>query len=221
MYDNQIEKIENLNFAGILQYLYLHNNKIKEIPTLQMPTLKKIYLDDNEIQEVSGLDNCGKLEELHIARQRLPSFTSLQFREDTLRSISRSLQVLEMSGNNISILAPFMVLYNLRKILCQDNAVIDLAEVEGIVSLPKIEIANFSGNPCCSLPKYRDTAIGAASDTFVELDDLPIPRHQQIAIRGLMEHRRKIGAMSRFRNTANQSGQSGLSEDDHQGLHIG
>jgi protein phosphatase 1 regulatory subunit 42 len=198
LYDNQIAKIQNLNFATILQYLYLHNNLIKEIPPLIMPNLKKIYLDDNEIRVVGGLNECVNLEELHVARQRLPTFTSLQFDPSSLFAISRTLQVLEISGSGISILQPFNVLYNLRKLLCKDNSVVDLNEVEAIVALPRLEEANFLGNPCCHLFKYRDVTIGAASNCFALLDEVPIPKHQQIAIRGLMDHRRKIGAMARF-----------------------
>jgi protein phosphatase 1 regulatory subunit 42 len=203
LYDNQIELIQNLGFASILQYLYLHNNLIKEIPNLPMPALKKLYLDDNEIQTVSGLSSCTLLEELHIARQRLPSYAALKFQPESLNSISRALQVLEISGNGITQLAPFSVLYNLRKLYCQDNKIIDLSEIEVIVALPRLEEANFTGNPCCQQFKYRDTAIGASSDSFQILDELPIPKHQQIAIRGLMVHRRKIGAMSRFQRAIN------------------
>lgn len=210
LYDNQIELIQNLGFSTILQYLYLHNNLIKEIPNLPMPNLKKLYLDDNEIQTVSGLTNCVNLEELHIARQRLPSYASLQFQQESLNSINRSLQVLEISGNGIVLLSPFAVLYNLRKLYCQDNKIIDLAEVEIIIALPRLEEANFIGNPCCTQFKYRDTAIGASSDSFQILDELAVPKHQQIAIRGLMAHRRKIGAMSRFQQAINADSGSQL-----------
>jgi len=212
LYDNQIEFIENLGFASILQYLYLHNNLIKAIPDLPMPQLRKIYLDDNEIQEVSGLANCVNLEEFHIARQRLPSYTSLLFQQNSLNAISRSLQVLEISGNAITQLTPFNVLFNLRKLYCQDNKIIDLAEIEIIVALPRLEEANFIGNPCCSLFKYRDTTIGASGDSFQILDEVPIPKHQQIAIRGLMKHRRKIGAMSRFQRAVEVEGSSSVAE---------
>ena len=169
-----------------------------------------MYLDDNEIQTVSGLTNCVNLEELHVARQRLPSYASLQFQRDSLNSINRSLQVLEISGNGIVLLSPFAVLYNLRKLFCQDNKIIDLAEVEVIIALPRLEEANFTGNPCCTQFKYRDTAIGASSDSFQILDELAVPKHQQIAIRGLMAHRRKIGAMSRFQQAINADSGSQL-----------
>ena len=216
LYDNQIELVQNLGFATILQYLYLHNNLIKEIPNLPMPSLKKLYLDDNEIQTVSGLSVCTNLEELHIARQRLPTYASLQFQRESLNAISRTLQTLEISGNGISLLAPFSGLYNLRKLYCQDNKVIDLAEVEVIISLPRLEEANFIGNPCCTQFKYRDTAIGASSDAFQILDEVAVPKHQQIAIRGLMAHRRKIGAMSRFQRAINADSGSQMEFNEQQ-----
>ncbi|RYE61694.1 MAG: leucine-rich repeat domain-containing protein [Oxalobacteraceae bacterium] len=96
LYDNQIELIENLNFAGLLQYLYLQNNSIKEIPRLNMPNLKKLFLDDNEISTIAGLQECYNLEELTLSRQRLISFTSLQFDENTMQTLSRGLQSLDL-----------------------------------------------------------------------------------------------------------------------------
>lgn len=163
-----------------------------------MSSLRKLYLDENEIKYVSGLTACKYLEELHVPRQRLPSFSCLEFDQESLMAISHSLQVLEISGNGVSRLHQFTVLYNLRKFICKDNSVVDLSEVQSIVSLPNVEEANFSGNPCTSLMKYRDITIGAASENFSVLDDVPIPKHQQVAIKGLMVHRRKIGAVSRY-----------------------
>ena len=102
LYDNNIEQIENLEFDLILQYLYLQNNIIKEIPPLPtMANLTKLFLDDNDIQYVTGLDLCVKLEELRIASQRLPQFTALEFDPVCLEAFSKTLKVLEISGNKI------------------------------------------------------------------------------------------------------------------------
>lgn len=198
LYDNQIEVVENLNFASLLQYLYLQNNSIKEIPRLNMPNLKKLFLDDNEISIIAGLQECYNLEELTLSRQRLPSFTSLQFDENTMQTLSRGLQSLDLSGNGLTELSPFASLYSLRKFICKDNAVVEIGEVERIVGLPRLEEANFKGNPCSSFPKYRDVIIGASSENFSKLDDIDIPKHQQVAVKGLMKHRRAIGVMGRF-----------------------
>jgi protein phosphatase 1 regulatory subunit 42 len=176
-----------------LQYLYLQNNQITEIPELSLPSLKKLYLDENEISFVSGLEKCAKLEELHIARQRLVAPMSLLFEIESLNAISRSLEVLEVSGNGISVLGPFTVLYNLRKFFCEHNAVDDITEVEAVVSLPNMEEASFIGNPCCLVRTYRDYAIGSSADSLTTLDKIPVLRHQQVAIRGYTEKRKRLG----------------------------
>lgn len=139
------------------------------------------------------------LEELHIAKQRLPSFTPLEFQFESLSKLSKTLQVLDISGNGITILTQFQILLHLKKFLCQDNNVINLGEVENVIlHLPRLEEANFYNNPCCKQAKYRDIAIGASPDPFHTLDEIPVPKHQQIAIRGLMTHRRNLGAVSKF-----------------------
>ena len=81
LYDNQIERIENLDFALSLQYLQLQNNVITEIPPLNMPSLTKLYLDDNRIHTCSGLERCIRLEELHLANQSLQDNFPLQFED--------------------------------------------------------------------------------------------------------------------------------------------
>ena len=193
LYDNCIEEIENLEFASIVQYLLLQNNRIRALPMLPMPSLTKLYLDENEIAMVAGLEECTKLEELHVAKQRLPAFSPLDFDISSLDAVSRTLQVLEVSGNCIKRLRPFAILVNLRKIFAADNEVTDLSEIEAIVALSYLAEAIFTNNPCTHDRKYRDYAVGASSDSLKMLDGLPIQRHQQVAIRGLMEHRRKCG----------------------------
>jgi Leucine-rich repeat (LRR) protein len=193
LYDNQIETIENLDNVPILQYLLLQNNRIDEMPPLHTPKLRKLYLDENQIEYVTGLEECERLEELHIGQQRIPSFTGLQFDPMSLQALGKMLEVLEISGNGIKELKPFGVLYNLRRIYAGDNNVSDLAEIEYIVGLQQLETAVFLGNPCCSHLRYRDSAIGASSDALKSLDHNTVLRHQQVAIRGLMVHRRKCG----------------------------
>ena len=111
----------------------------------------------------------------------------------SLQALAARLEVLEVSGNGIQEMKPFSVLYNLHRIYAGDNNITDLGEIELIVGLQKLELAVFEGNPCCSHLRYRDSAIGASSDSLKSLDGKPVLRHQQVAIRGLMVHRRKCG----------------------------
>jgi len=203
LYDNTIEQIENLSFSKALSYLYLQNNLIARIPSLDLSNLFKLYLDDNEIQYVSGLEACVRLEELHLANQRLPSFTSLQFDTVTLDALSGTLQVLEISGNSVTTLEPFVALRNLRKLFAENNMIGDLSSIEMIVSLRYVEEVKFTGNPCSKVQKYRDNVIGASSDSLKFLDDLPILKHQQVAMRGLKVHRHKIRAITPFKGGGN------------------
>ena len=193
-----IEVIQGLNNQPILYYLYLQNNKIKDIGELQMPALKKLYLDDNDLQGVSGLSQCIILEELHLGRQRLPTFTSLGFEQESLNAISRTLQVLDISGCGINVLSQFRNLRMLRKIFAKENLINDLNEVEAMMSLPRIEEANFADNPCCKMYKYRDVVIAAGPDTLKFLDGTEVLPHQQVAIRGLVAMRRKEGFLTHF-----------------------
>lgn len=121
LYDNMIEEIAHLDFAKKLQYLHLENNAIKTMPTLTLISLSKLYLDENEISLVRGLEACKFLEELYIAKQRLPSRAALQFERSSLVAISQTLQVLDISGNKLESLEDFKVLTNLRKLHCKDN----------------------------------------------------------------------------------------------------
>lgn len=183
LYDNHIERIENLNFAGNLQYLQLQNNMISEIPSLSMPSLTKLYLDDNRIRYLSGLEKCTSLEELHIANQVIPEQVSLQFDTSSLAAICRTLMTLEISGTGIEILAPFTVLRSLRRLFCSNNRVVKIDEIKAMVALRHLSEASFKGNPCCASLRYRDHAISASSDSLLLLDDVPVLRHQQIAIK--------------------------------------
>lgn len=183
LYDNQIERIENLDFAANLQYLHLQNNVISEVPQLSIPSLTKLYLDENKISCLSGLDECSMLEELHIAHQNLPSKAYLQFDNNSLTAICRSLMTLEISGTGIEILAPFFVLKNLRKLLCAANRIRSLCDISVMVALQYISEVNFVGNPCCNLMKYRDNVIGASSQSLLLLDDVPVLPHQSTAIK--------------------------------------
>ena len=195
LYDNAIGKIENLEFATNLQYLQLQNNDIQEIPAMPYPNLQKLYIDENQIEHLTGLERCIKLEELRIGRQLLSPKQSFQVDPRSLTAFSRTLYSLDISGNGIVDLTPYFALRGLRKLLCGDNRVSNLHDMQDMIGLPYLAEADFRGNPGCAIPKYRDHLISASSDALTLLDEVPVQRHQQIAIKGLMKHRRKIMGM--------------------------
>ena len=205
LYDNKIKTIENLDFAKNLGYLYLENNLISELPTITNVKLKKLYLDENQISIISGLEELANLEVLSVSRQRIPRNDFLKFDIVSLAAISRSLEVLDISGNNLSSLQPFTQLYNLRKLFCADNNIENLAEIESVVCLPELVEVNFKRNPVCSLRKYRDYVIGSASESLREFDDTPVTLKNIEAVKGIQRLRKRVGLNDRSDSVVSSS----------------
>jgi Leucine-rich repeat (LRR) protein len=193
LYDNKIEEINHLDFAKGLSYLYLENNCIRDLPDLSNTKLKKLFLDENELSLIRGLHQCTELVVLSVARQRLPRHKFLSFDPMSLEVISHTLETLDISGNAITSLAPFKNLYRLQKFFASDNNISDVGEIEGVVILPRLEEVNFKRNPCCTLRRYRDFVIGAASNTLRVFDDIPISSKNIESVKGIQRLRRRIG----------------------------
>lgn len=225
LYDNKIEEIANLDFAKNLSYLYLENNCIRDVPPMVQTKLKKFYVDENEISVIQGLEMCTELEVLSCARQRLPKLSPLVFSQDTLESICSTLQTLDISGNNISDLSPFKILFRLQKFYASDNNISDIGEIEGIIGLPELEDVNFKRNPCCALRRYRDYVIGSASNSLRLFDDVPISQKNIDSIRGIQKLRRKIGIVDRTNSLSasryEESQDFDRQEDDYRGEELG
>ena len=213
LYDNKIEEIANLDFAKNLSYLYLENNGIGNIPSITNTKLKKLFLDENEIAEMKGLELCSELEVLSCARQRLPKLTPLLFSQESLESICSTLHILDISGNGISDLSPFKILFRLQKLFASDNSIADIGEIEGIVGLPDLEEVNFKRNPCCALRRYRDYVIGAASNSLRLFDDVSVTQKHIDSIRGIQSLRRRIGVMDGVNSLYEEGSQQ--SDRDH------
>ncbi|NXS41625.1 PPR42 phosphatase, partial [Balaeniceps rex] len=110
LYDNQISQIQNLDFASNITHLYLQNNCITCIENLSsLKSLEKLYLGGNCITE------------LHIESQHLPLGEKLLFDPRSLRSLAKSLSVLNISNNNIDELEELAVLENLSYLRAVDN----------------------------------------------------------------------------------------------------
>ena len=181
-----------MNFAIKLEQLHLQNNRIQELPHLKLENINKLHLENNEITFITGLETFGKLSELFISNQLLPSFTPLEFDLESLNAISRSLTVLDVSGNNITVLSTFQVLFNLRIFTADNNNVSDIEEVQMILQLNNLVELSLIDNPVCEMKKYRDNALAASNGSLEMLDNKLVHPHQQVAIRGLVKHRNKL-----------------------------
>lgn len=204
LYDNQIEVIEGLDHARMLSYLYLQNNLITLIPRLNMGNLRKLFLDENDLSSIGGLENCTQLEELHVARQRLPKNQVLRFEKASVAAIASSLVVLEVSGNNLTDISQFRTFFKLQTFRFADNALQDLGDIQYIITLPELTEATFKGNPCAKLRRYRDYALGWASSSLKVLDGEEISMKQKLAYKRLTEHRKKLGVVPYANQSSSQ-----------------
>ncbi|KAM5280874.1 LOW QUALITY PROTEIN: protein phosphatase 1 regulatory subunit 42 [Ctenodactylus gundi] len=164
LYDNRISQISNLNYATNLTYLYLQNNCIACIENLQsLKKLEKLYLGGNYIAVIEGLEGLEELRELHVENQRLPLGEKLLFDPRTLRSLAKSLSILNISNNNIDDIRDLEILQNLNHLIAVDNKILHVKVLEFLLNkLMKLSKMELNGNPVCLQPKYRDKVILAS-----------------------------------------------------------
>ncbi|NXW48133.1 PPR42 phosphatase, partial [Nyctiprogne leucopyga] len=171
LYDNRISQIQNLDFASRITHLYLQNNRISCVENLSsLKNLEKLYLGRNCITVVEGLDKLEELRELHVESQHLPLGEKLLFDPRSLRSLAKSLSILNISNNNIDELEELAVLENVSYLRAVDNQLQHMKDLEVVLNKwTKLRRMDLAGNPVCHKPKYRDRIV-VQSRTLESLD---------------------------------------------------
>ncbi|KXJ18282.1 Protein phosphatase 1 regulatory subunit 42 [Exaiptasia diaphana] len=171
LYDNQIARIQNLGFATNLTHLYLQNNKLARIEGLDhCKRLSKLYLGNNAITVIEGLEKLENLRELHMEKQRLPPGEKLLFEPRSLECLSRSLNVLNISENNIDSIDELKSLTRMTQFFVENNYLCDMKEMSRVLACwPSLLRLETSGNPFCTKKKFRDRII-VMSNSLVMLD---------------------------------------------------
>ncbi|KAI3383711.1 hypothetical protein SNEBB_004134 [Seison nebaliae] len=78
LYDNQIEKIENLGSLVHLKSLDLSYNRIKKIENLsELKSLENLYLVNNRLQTIEGLDGLESLKYLELGDNQIRKIENL------------------------------------------------------------------------------------------------------------------------------------------------
>ncbi|XP_060581543.1 protein phosphatase 1 regulatory subunit 42-like isoform X3 [Ruditapes philippinarum] len=161
LYDNQLTHIPNLHQNQHLTMLYLQNNNISRIEGLaHLVRLTKLYLGGNAITVIEGVEKLDRLQELHVENQALPPGEKLLFDPRSIRAISGSLKVLNVSGNNLDSIKDLECLNQLSHFLAIDNQLNDMKELAHVLGqwyyLNRLDLM---GNPLCHKAKYRDRVI--------------------------------------------------------------
>ena len=77
-YDNQIEKIENLNQLTTLEILDISFNRLSKIENLdKLTNLRKLFLVHNHFTKIENLENLTKLELLEMGDNQLRQIENL------------------------------------------------------------------------------------------------------------------------------------------------
>ena len=181
LYDNKLKSAETLSHAVNLTHVYLMNNQLTTTKGFsKLRNLEKLYLSNNKIEVVEDLilnpmnhEYDPKLKELHIENQLLPTGHSLIFDPECLNNLSFSLQVLNISNNNISSVEYILEALNksLYKFYCSGNNIRSLTINSDEIKFPFLEIASFKNNPFqrkLGSKKYRKLMVV----TFHKLRDL-------------------------------------------------
>uniref|UniRef100_T1JCT7 Protein phosphatase 1 regulatory subunit 7 n=1 Tax=Strigamia maritima TaxID=126957 RepID=T1JCT7_STRMM len=155
--DNEIKCMENLNGLKNLTHLYLQNNRIEKIENLEsLINLTKLYLNDNCITVVENLHNNINLTELHVENQHFEPCEQLLFDPNTLKTLSKCVQILNISKNNMNNLLDLICLHQLVSLNASTNQLNDLKQTVHVVNkLPNLVQLDLSSNPICKQPHYR------------------------------------------------------------------
>ena len=118
------------------------------------------YLEGNAIDSLEGLENCFRLQELHLSNQRLSASMSFSFGLETMETLGTSLRVLNLSNCNVASLQGLLPLQRLEQLDLSKNKIQDIEQVyEGLGSLKQLKELDLSQNPVTLLPKYREHVI--------------------------------------------------------------
>jgi len=106
LYDNKISNVSALAYANNLQNVYLQGNDIENTFGLsKLRKLEKLYLSNNRIEVVEDLVDpagYGSLKELYLDNQKLGQGHQLIFDPETLNLLGQTLQILNISANQIT-----------------------------------------------------------------------------------------------------------------------
>nr|CAD7590049.1 unnamed protein product [Timema genevievae] len=140
------------------------------------------YLSQNCIAVLEGLEALNNLEELHIDKQQLPPGESLYFDPRTIKTLSTCVRVLNLSNNNLISITDLTPLQEIRWFIARDNQLSDLCDIcTTVQQWPYIGCVEIQGNPVCTVLKYRDKIIGAASSSLGLARQFPIGVQQTIS----------------------------------------
>lgn len=161
LYDNKLLRIPTLDGNKFLTRLYLQDNSIGTITNLSsLRNLKVLYLGGNCLNIIEGLENLWELEELYVENQNLPPGEKLLFGSSSIMAIAPSLRILKTSGNQLDSLKELQPLHGLTHLYINNNKLFSMKDLSDVlINMYQLVQLEVYSNPFCLLNKFRDKII--------------------------------------------------------------
>ena len=165
-YSRKIKKLNGLEHAKNLKYLYLQSNPISDITILkELPSLTVLSLSFNQISDFTPIAELTNLTSLDLSENpgddispiaKLTQLQTLRLRGLEIRDISflsgfTSLRDLDLGNNQIKNINPLKDLTQLRNLWLYSNQISDLTPLSELVYLEVLGIWNNAINDLTSL----------------------------------------------------------------------
>lgn len=157
-------EILSLNYNGISDVATLHLNKL--------PCLTVLSLAGNEISRVAGFEDCPRLRELSLSKNRLRNLDA-----GGLANLA-GLAHLHLSDNSLRSLTGIHLLSALHTLQVGGNRIPDSMEVGKLAALPYLRTLTLSGNPVSRKPSYR-VEVAKKMDLLQVLDGTPVSQEEK------------------------------------------
>ena len=174
---NKIAKIENLISLPNLLYLDLHDNLIRDIENIAIPSIKVLLIAKNQLAKIKNIHELTKLEVLDLHSNKIPKMEGL--------AMLTVLRILNLSHNQIVRIENLENLPALNELNLKSNLILQL---EGLVRLARlekcflannrIEIKQFEGCELTKLPQLKE----------LSLDNNPCSKDKIAFLRGVLKH---------------------------------
>lgn len=134
---NLITSVSGIEEYKDLKEFNLYGNKLKNLESIwQLKNLKALYLSSNPIETLHNVDRLTSLETLNLSDCGIKTgFASISFLKNLLS--------LNVSGNNIADITPFVSITSLKDLDLSNN---HIKELKGIEKLTNLETLNLKRN---------------------------------------------------------------------------
>lgn len=130
--NNSLYGVAGVGVYQKLKEIYLANNSIKDIePAFKLTNLEVLSIEYNPVQKIDGIEQLKKLRYINL------SGCGIRTGFSSLVALSK-LTDLNVAGNNISNIKPFVGIKSLRYLNLTDNKVKDLSGIEALENLEEL-----------------------------------------------------------------------------------